>query len=70
MSVLEAIIGSFIDYGLKKGYGNQRKKLAWGWTSCLCMGLLVAYDGLGKYLPPMFGKFSWLDGFDSLQKVC
>ena len=67
MSVLEAIIGSFIDYGLKKGYGNQRKKLAWGFgLVCLCMGLLVAYDGLGKYLPPMFGKFSWLDGFDLL----
>ena len=67
MSVLEAIIGSFIDYGIKKGYGNQRKKLAWGFgLVCLCMGLLVAFDGLGKYLPPMFGKFSWLDGFDLL----
>ena len=67
MSVLEAIIGSFIDYGIKKGYGNQRKKLAWGFgLVCLCMGLLVAFDGLGKCLPPMFGKFSWLDGFDLL----
>ncbi|EUC52972.1 sodium-dependent transporter [Mogibacterium timidum] len=67
MSVLEAIIGSFIDYGIRKGKGNQRKKLAWIFgLVCLCMGLLVACDGLGKYLPPMFGKFIWLDGFDLL----
>lgn len=65
MSVLEAIIGSFIDYGINKGHGNRRKRYAWGLgLLCLVMGLLVAYDGLGKYLPPMFGRFTWLDGFD------
>lgn len=67
MSVLEAIIGSFIDNGLEKGKGNQRKKIAWiAGGLCAIMGITVALDGLGTYLPPMFGKFCWLDGYDLL----
>lgn len=67
MSVLEAIIGSFIDNGLDKGKGNQRKMIAWiAGGLCAIMGVAVAFDGLGTYLPPMFGRFCWLDGFDLL----
>ncbi len=67
MSVLEAIISSFIDIGLERGKGNQRRKVAW--IACgltMIMGVAVAFDGLGTYLPPMFGRFCWLDGFDLL----
>lgn len=67
MSVLEAIIGSFIDSGLDKGKGNQRKKIAWIFGGITFIeGLTVALDGLGTYLPPMFGRFCWLDGYDLL----
>lgn len=67
MSVLEAIIGSFIDSGIDAGKGNQRVKIALIAAGlCTIMGIAVALDGLGTYLPPMFGKFCWLDGFDLL----
>lgn len=67
MSVLEAIIGSFIDSGLDSGKGNQRKKIAWmAGALTFIEGMIVAFDGLGTYLPPMFGRFCWLDGFDLL----
>lgn len=69
MSVLEAIIGSFIDIGINKGKGNQRKKLAWGFgIATTIIGILVACDGLGSYFPPMFGKFCWVDGFDLISE--
>lgn len=65
MSVLEAIIGSFIDNGINKGQGNRRVKMAWLFgLLCLVEGVLVACDGLGTYFPPMFGRFVWVDGFD------
>ncbi|MDD5823731.1 MAG: sodium-dependent transporter [Firmicutes bacterium] len=67
MSVLEAIISSFIDSGIESGKGNQRKKIAWiAGAMTFVMGMIVAFDGLGTYLPPMFGRFCWLDGFDLL----
>lgn len=67
MSVLEAIIGSFIDKGIDEGKGNRRPVIA-VIAGCLCgiMGITVALDGLGTYLPPMFGRFCWLDGYDLL----
>ncbi len=67
VAILEAIAGSFIDDAMNKGKGNKRKFYCWffGITSGL-LGLLVAYDGLGQNLPPMFGKFCWVDGFDLL----
>lgn len=67
MSVLEAIIGSFVDASFDKGKGGQRKKIAWIFGGItMIMGISVALDGLGTYLPPMFGKFCWLDGYDLL----
>lgn len=65
MSVLEAIISSFIDRDINAGKGNQRKKYAliFG-TVTMIIGVLVACDGLGTYFPAMFGKFCWVDGFD------
>ena len=67
MSVLEAIIGSFIDSDLNKGKGNNRKKWALIFGAITMVeGILVACDGLGSYLPLWFGKFCWLDGFDLL----
>ena len=69
MSVLEAIIGSFIDLGINKGKGNQRRKLAWGFgIATTIIGVLVACDGLGSYFPAMFGKFCWVDGFDLISE--
>ena len=69
MSVLGAIIGSFIDIGINKGKGNQRNKLAWGFgIATTIIGVLVACDGLGSYFPPMFGKFCWVDGFDLISE--
>jgi NSS family neurotransmitter:Na+ symporter len=65
MSILEAIIGSFVDMGLSAGKGNIRKKLAWGVGIVTTIeGSLVAMDGLGTYFPAMFGRFCWVDGFD------
>jgi NSS family neurotransmitter:Na+ symporter len=65
MSILEAIIGSFIDKGLNEGKGNQRVKMAWIFgLLCMVEGILVACDGLGTYFPKMFGRFVWVDGFD------
>lgn len=67
MSVLEAISSSFIDSGLDKGKGNQRKKIVWIFgLITMIEGVLVSIDGLGTYLPPLFGRFCWLDGFDLL----
>lgn len=69
ISVLEAIIGSFIDMQLNSGKGNQRVKMAWIFgLLTMFEGILVSLDGLGTYLPPMFGRFSWLDGFDLLSE--
>ena len=69
MSVLEAIIGSFIDKGINAGKGNQRKKYAWGFgIVTTIIGVLVACDGLGSYFPAMFGKFCWVDGFDLISE--
>ncbi|MBQ6622331.1 MAG: sodium-dependent transporter [Mogibacterium sp.] len=65
MSILEAIIGSFIDMHMNAGKGNQRKKMAWIFgLLTMVEGVLVALDGLGTYFPPMFGRFCWVDGFD------
>lgn len=67
MSVLEAISSSFIDSGIDKGKGNQRKKIVWIFgLITMIEGILVSIDGLGTYLPPLFGRFCWLDGFDLL----
>ncbi|MBQ6582891.1 MAG: sodium-dependent transporter [Mogibacterium sp.] len=69
MSILEAIIGSFIDMHLNAGRGNQRKKMAWIFGIITTIeGVLVAMDGLGTYFPPMFGRFCWVDGFDLISE--
>ena len=69
ISVLEAIIASFIDSGIDKGKGNKRVFYAWLFGAFVMVeGVLVAIDGLGTYLPPMFGKFCWLDGFDLMSE--
>ena len=69
ISVLEAIIASFIDSGIEKGKGNKRVFYAWLFGGLTFIeGVLVSLDGLGTYLPPMFGKFCWLDGFDLLSE--
>lgn len=67
ISVLEAIIASFIDGDLDKGKGNKRIKYAliFGAITAV-MGVTVALDGLGTYLPMWFGKWCWLDGYDLL----
>jgi len=65
MSILEAIIGSFIDMGLNRGEGNRRVRMAWIFgLLTMVEGILVACDGLGTYFPAMFGRFVWVDGFD------
>lgn len=69
ISVLEAIIGSFIDKDINKGKGNQRLKYALIFGGLTMIeGILVACDGLGTYFPAMFGKFCWLDGFDLMSE--
>lgn len=65
ISVLEAIISSFIDISLNKGKGHARVKWALVFGALtLIEGLLISFDGLGTYFPKFFGKFCWLDGFD------
>lgn len=67
MSLLEAIIASFVDKALDKGQGNKRKMYCWiAGVLTMITGASVAMDGLGTYLPPMFGRFCWLDGYDLL----
>lgn len=65
ISVLEAIIGSFIDMKINAGKGNQRVKMAWIFgLLAMVEGIIISCDGLGKFFPLIFGKFSWLEGFD------
>ena len=65
VSLLEAIISSFIDRDLIKGKANTRIK--WAVIFGLLMmaeGILVAYDALGSNLPLVFGQPDILDAFD------
>ncbi len=65
VSLLEAIISSFIDRDLMAGKANTRKKwaLIFGLLT-MAEGILVAYDALGTNFPLILGHPNLLDVFD------
>lgn len=65
ISLLEAVISSFVDKDISAGKTDTRKKWAVIFGLLITIeGLLVAYDGLGTNFPLVFGQLVLLDAFD------